>query len=361
MTLLAPPAVPEPAPPAATYYLALAYEELGRLAEARATYARYLERGTSGDLRRRVRSRLVLLERRELEEAVRAALQAEQQLAARAPATGTVGVFPFLSGLGEALRPLGQAFAELLSADLNQTGRLTVLERARIQFLLDELALAAGGTVDPQTAARAGRILGVSRVVQGRLDGSESALRVQALVVPVPAAQGFDTSPLDQQGSLGTLFDMQARIALDIYERLGVQLTVAERERVLQRPTANVQALLAFGFGLENEDAARYRAAIDNYRRAVALDPAFAEAQAALERAEAKAEAAEDQVEELVLAGELEFGPAVWLARRRRFAGVDRMVPEPDARDPLSEILGVEGLRRRALLDLIIRRPGGSQ
>lgn len=348
--------------PGAALQLGAAYEELGRLADARRLYTAYIGEGSTPELRRRVQQRLALLERLELEQAVRNAIAREEELRATDPPPRTVGVFPFLTTAGESLEPLGRALAELLSTDLGRTDRLTVLERASVQLLLDEIELAETGVADPATAARAGRIVGAASIVQGRIDGDEQALRVQALIVPVGAAGGQQASPIAQQGALRQLFDMQAALALSLYGALGVELTVAERERVAQRPTENVQALLAFGFGLEAEDGGRWVEAAQQFRRAVELDPNFEEARLHLEQAEATAQAQQDSPAELSTFALLELDDvAEWLQRRRRFAGVDEMVPNPEGRDPISEVLNVEGLERRIFLEIVIRRPGGSQ
>jgi tetratricopeptide (TPR) repeat protein len=348
--------------PAVPFYLGLAYEQSDRFADARREYARALEAGLTGGMQRRVRNRLALLGRRELEHAVRTALAQEQSLSTT-PSPRTVGVFPFLTVASDELQPLGRALAELLSTDLGLTDRLTVLERARVQLFLDELRLAQTGVTDEQTAARAGRVLGAGRIIQGRLEGSEASLTVQAAVVPVGTPPDPQAAPLRQQGSLDALFDLQTNLTLDLYRALGVELTVAERERVARRPTQNVQALLAFGAGLEAEDALRYAEAVQRYDRALELDPGFQEAQEARDRAQAAAEAAADPPQELAADMELDlaFGLPDWLRRRRRFAGVDEMIPNPETRDPISEILGLEGIERRRVIDLVVRRPGGSE
>ncbi|MGH7552984.1 MAG: tetratricopeptide repeat protein, partial [Longimicrobiales bacterium] len=149
-------AAPQP-PAAASYFLGVAYEALDRSTDARRAYDAYLQRGSSDQLKRLVRGRLALMDRRDLEQAVRASLAREQQIGPNAAAARVVGVFPFLSTAGPTLTPLSRAFAELLSTDLDQTDRLTVVERSQVQFLLDEIQLAEAGAVDPQTAARAGR------------------------------------------------------------------------------------------------------------------------------------------------------------------------------------------------------------
>lgn len=361
--LLEPVATLPQGPPNAAFYLGLAYEMLDRTADARRQYETYLQRGAPSDLKRRVRSRLALLDRRDLELAVSVALAGEQALAATDPPPRSIGVFPFVSGLGEDMRSLGRAFAELLSTDLAQTDRLTVVERAQVQLLLEEIRLAETGAVDPQTAARAGRLLGAGRILQGRLDGSEAALRIQAMVVPVPAPAAGQATPLIQEGALRELFDLQTNLAFDVYHELGIELTAAERERIARRPTQNVQALLAFGFGLEAEDARRYTDAASHYNRALRLDPGFDDARAAFERAVSKGEAGRESIQALATDGALEFHPDLVprVQRRERFAGVEQLVTSPQQRDPVAEFLGVEGFERRALLELIIRRPGGTE
>lgn len=358
--LLAPLAAQPSPEPAVLFLMGTSLEKEGRYAEARQAYQAYLGIDGPLPLRRSAEARVALMERRELEQAVRNSIARESELAA-APREDAVGVFPFLFGGSDPdLRPLSRGFAELLSTDLAQTDRLTVVERSRLQFLLDELQLGESGAADPATAARAGRMVGAGRIVQGRIDGDESDLRVQAVVVRIGGNPG---TPITESGAIDRVFDMEKQIALAAYSQAGIQLTVAERERVLQRHTANVQALLAFGFGLEADDSNRFDEAVGWFERSLGLDGDFALARIWLERSRRKAEASEEDIDPLVGLGETELGWLLpeWLRRRLLFAGVDPMVPDPDLRNPAPEVLGVEGLNRRATVDVIIRPPGGGQ
>src|SRR5690606_21419623 len=199
--------------------------------------------------------RLPLLARRELEAAVRNAVAREAELAGTQPSATRIAVFPFhYEGADPELRPLGRALAGLVTTDLSQVQRLTVLERARVQLLLDELALAESGYVDPATAARGGRLLGAGRIVQGRIAGGADGVRLEAAVVRVATGEA-PPAAVREQDELRRLFDMEKRLVLALFESLGVQLTAAERERVNRRPTESLQALLEYGLGLEAEDA----------------------------------------------------------------------------------------------------------
>src|SRR5690606_9322693 len=156
--------------------LGTVHEEQGEYAEADARYRSYLENSPDPGLRAEVAGRLERVRRRLLLAEARMLVEREQELAGNAPAPRTVAVFPFLLQTNDAgLDPLGRAMAELLATDLAQTDRLTVLERLRVQLLLDEIQLAETGLVDPSSAARSGRLLGAEQVVQGSLRGDAAA------------------------------------------------------------------------------------------------------------------------------------------------------------------------------------------
>lgn len=337
----------------ASFYLGVVDEEQGRFPDARRRYADYVARGRDARLRDQARHRLALLDRLELEQAVRAALANERQLANRPPEPRTVGVFPFLTVTSDPqLAPLGTALAELLTTDLAQTDRVRVVERVQVQKLLDELSLAANGRVDPATAARSGRLLGAGTIVQGRVEGGDAALALQALVVRVPTPRAA-AAPLDERDALSRIFDLEKRLALGIYDRMGIQLTPAERQRVTRQATTNVQALLALGFGLEAQDAGRYDEAASQFARAVQLDPNFMLARQHLDQARALQLASAATPSTLA---QLALLPVI-SAPPDPFRAVEQMVPDPGTRDAVVEALGAEGVGRRGTAEIIIRRP----
>ena len=256
-------------------YLGLVAEELGDLAAAKRAYSTYLTVGRTSRVRRQLQARLADLTRRELAEEARRAVADEQALADIPGSPTTVAVLPLrFTGSDSSLQPLARGLAELLSTDLARSKQLTVLERARIQAVLDELALQRAGHTDSTTNVRAGRLLRAGRLVQGavlQLDSSQ--LRVDAAVVDVGTMQVSGVAQGADQ--LEELFALEKRIALDLFEQLGVQLTVAERNAIEQRPTRSLAAFLAYSRGLAAEDAGRYDDASRFYRDALRLDPDF--------------------------------------------------------------------------------------
>lgn len=338
----------------ALLHLGLTYEALEQYRDARRLYEQYLKGGRSRNLRSDLSSRLVLLQRKELELAVRQAVARERELAGTPPRARTVAVFPFqVTQQDPAIRPLGRALAELLVVDLSQTDRLTILERLQVQLLLDELDLSAGNLVDPRQAVRSGRMLGAERIVQGSLGGQAEAVELNAAVVQVvstgrPATPG--QRPLSETGALSRILDAEKRLAVRLYESLGVQLTVAELERVNRRPTENLQAILAYGLGLEALDAGNYARAAQQFAEAARLDPNFALAREKAEQARQTAAASATSIAQLVEKAGIEGNPLG--SRASNF-----ILPNPFTRDPVAEVLGGEEVRRKTIIELIFRRP----
>lgn len=342
----------DPENPTAVLLLGLTYEDLERFDAARAAYEAYLNAAGSDAMRERIRDRIRLVERRQLLAEVRESLAREEQLAATEPEPRTVAVFPFRLAQGDpSMEPLSRVLADLLVTDLSQTDRLTVLERSRVQLLLDEMELSESGLVDPALAVRSGRLLGAARVVQGSMEGGDEQFALQAVVVPVGAG-GRATPSLLSRGAADEFFDVEKRLALQIYEQMGIQLTPAERELVTQRPTENMDAIIAYGQGLLASDRGDFSEAADAFSRAASLDPSFGPAQERAEEAASAAAAAGTSTAELTVAASTDVE-----AMPGDAAAIDALVPTALGRDPAVEAFGQEGIGGGAvILEIIFPR-----
>lgn len=335
----------------ATLLLGVTYEDLSRPADARAAYERYLAIGRSDDLRAHVRGRLDLVRRQELVQLVNAALRREAELSTTAPEPASVAVFPFLFAARDtALRPVARAVAQFLATDLGQVDRITVLERAAVSVLLQEWQLAESMLVDPATAVRSGYLLRAGRVVQGRVDGDATAVALETALVTVRPGDTSAPRTIAQRDALAKLLDLEKQLALEVFASMGVQLTEAERERVLRHPTGSLQAVLAYGRGLEAMDGGDYATAAQHFAEATRLDAGFEAARASAQRATGAAAAASVSTTDLATRVGEEAVAAV-----EAFDAGD-LLPDPAVRDPAAEILGNEGIGRSTILEIIIRR-----
>lgn len=270
-----------PAAFTAAVHLGLAQEGLGDLGAARQAYEQASRMRVSGAQRREVEQRLTLLGRLELAADARRAVEAEARFGAGAPQPNTIAVLPFrYLGDNDELRPIEHGLTHLVVSDLAKVARLTVLERERVQAVLDELALAEQGAVDPATAARSGRILRAERVVHGvvrSIDGEEGV----AIDAQVVGGAGEVTAAGSGSDRLQRLLDLQKAVVFDLLDQLGIVPTPAERRAIGERPTADLQAFLAFSRGLEAEARGDLAAARRHFGAAAGRDAGFG---AALDR-----------------------------------------------------------------------------
>ncbi len=268
-------------------YTGLAAEQLGDLTSARRAYEAYLNVGKTRRAKSQIRTRLVSLSRQEALASAKAAVANEATISRTLGSTFTVAVPPLrFSGTDSTLKPLERGMADLLITDLSRSARLTVVERDRMQAIADEIQLSQSSRVDAATAVRAGKLMQAGTIVNGIIQQTGAdQIALDASLVNVgtgaigPAAQV--TNSLDQ------LFDMEKRLVFQLFERLGVTLTPAERQLVERRPTNNLQAFLAYSRGLMATDDGRLQDAARFFESARSLDPGFIAATARGEAATA--------------------------------------------------------------------------
>lgn len=287
---------------AAALYLGMTAEQQQDIPAAKAAYAGYMQYGRTSRVRRQLEARLAALTRQELTLAAKTAVAQEQQLATQAGSPRTVAVMPLrFVGADSSLKPLERGLAELITTDLSRSGQLTVVERARLQALLDEIALQQAGQTDAATSVRAGKIIRAGRIVSGQIVQNEERLRVDAAIVNT--ATSLVAGGAGSENTLEQLFQIEKSIVLQLFDSLGVTLTTAERNAIEQRPTRSMQAFLAYSHGLQLEDQGRYAEAAGRYQDAVRIDPAFS--QAAQKGAQAQAIATGMQMSAATIEGGL--------------------------------------------------------
>ena len=209
------------------------------------------------------------------DKAAKAALENENKLDAGKIPARTFAVLPFTVAAGDTLlKPLGFGLADLLMSDLSKSPELRLVERVQTNAILRELSLVDEGVVDPRQAPRVGRLVGARRILIG--DAARSAggnIRLSARVVDVIGGTVQDL--VSAEAPLDRVIDAEKALALRLFERLGIALTPAQRNRIEQKQTVQLAALVAYGRGVQAEakgDAAGATAAFEESSR---LDAAF--------------------------------------------------------------------------------------
>ncbi|HKP29480.1 MAG TPA: CsgG/HfaB family protein [Gemmatimonadales bacterium] len=236
----------------AAVYLGLTNEATGHFDDAEGYYRAAGSLSRTPTQHRELDRRLTDLGRARLRYEARQAIARESTLTATPPEPGTIAVMPWAYvGSDESLRPLGYGVAQLVVTDLSKISSLKLVERERVQVLLDELELASGGHVDPRTAARAGRLLRAERVVQGLVRQTRDGVRLEATILRT--ADGTSEATMSAGDKLERLFSVEKTVVLGLLQQFGVGVTPAELRAITERPAQDLQAFLAASRGAEAE------------------------------------------------------------------------------------------------------------
>ena len=260
-------------------------EKDGRYDLAYSTYTAFAARYPQARGVAAIRALAQLALRAQAVQTARLALARESTLTTLSPEPSTVAVLPLTIAGDSSFQPLSRGLAELLMSDLALVRNLRLLERVQIGTLLDELKLGQTARADPATAARVGRLLRAERMVQGVASIAQNGpVRMSASVV---RGDGSVRTGAQVSGTFKQLLDLEKQLVFGLATELGIQLTEAERQRILRQGPKNLAAFLAYSKGLDALDRGDYRAAAAAFSAAVHADPSFQQAQQQQQAAEA--------------------------------------------------------------------------
>ncbi len=80
-----------------------------------------------------------------------------------------IGVVDFENKAPYAQARIGQTATDILITELVKSGKFIVVDRDKMNKLLEEQKLGQSGAIDPNTAARVGKILGLNAIVTGSI------------------------------------------------------------------------------------------------------------------------------------------------------------------------------------------------
>jgi TolB-like protein len=110
---------------------------------------------------------------------------------------------------------LGKGIADLLITDMASNPTMRIVERDRIQSVLQEQSLTRAGSVDPQTAVRLGKILGAQYMITGGfMSDSKGSLILTSRVINVETSAITNPVKLQAKGDdvLGLIAQLSTRL-----------------------------------------------------------------------------------------------------------------------------------------------------
>lgn len=141
-------------------------------------------------------------------------------------------------GKNEELVPLQKGLASMLISDLSFGDSYRVVERERLQDVLNELKLQASARIDRASAVKAGKLLGARYLVLGGYFDVLAKLRIDARIVDVETGK-----ILQSAGAMGAPDDfssLEQKLAKELDAHLVALLHTREQTPRAPRRTAKV-------------------------------------------------------------------------------------------------------------------------
>jgi TolB-like protein len=180
--------------------------------------------------------------------------------------------------------PLSKGLAEVLITELARNPTIRVVERDRLQALLDEQGLSASGRVDMETIVRTGKLLGAGHVLIGVfvIDPREE-VRIDVRAVNTETSEIVYGETVD--GKADKLMRMISQLGEKVNAGLKLPARPADATKFVETGGKNpnqFRAMLLMSRAIEEQDKKNVGAAVALYKQAIEANPDFERAKVRL-------------------------------------------------------------------------------
>ena len=194
---------------------------------------------------------------------------------------------------------LGKGIADLLINDMASNPSMRIVERDRIQSILQEQALVQSKTIDAQTAVRIGKLLGAQYMITGGfMSDSKGMLLVTSRVISVET--GAITNPVKLQSKGDDVLGLIGQLSTKLNTELKLPaLSRQTGDADVKKPAStgahpagtkqpgnaakpqklDVKTALLYSKALDEQDSGNSRKAAELYRAVLQKFPDFGPAQ----------------------------------------------------------------------------------
>ncbi|MFH1197547.1 MAG: CsgG/HfaB family protein [bacterium] len=188
------------------------------------------------------------------------------------PGMKTMAIIDFMnSSVDEKERfdPMEKGFADLLIHRLNNATNLKVVERERINWLLNEIEIQDKYSMEG--AVRIGKMLGAQTVLIGSFIIFNDEIWLGARLVKVETGEILLTDEI--KGDIDEFFDLAAQLSEKIAVKIGE--TITSPETAVSTETKQLDAILSYSKGLSYLEKGDYQNAYQMFTEALQHDPTY--------------------------------------------------------------------------------------
>ncbi|MFQ5823098.1 MAG: CsgG/HfaB family protein [bacterium] len=208
------------------------------------------------------------------------------KVSTQGPSVQTIAIMDFENNSiddVEKYENLGNALAKILISDFAVVSNLRVVERERIQFLIQELELTekkVGGKniMDPEYAPQLGKFLGAHSFVFGSFIRLGKKFRIDARLVKTETGEIFKTASVE--GKPDKIFELVKKLTLNITKNLDIDIKKVERKKLdeLGKDEIPIEAVALFGDAMSMANLEQYKEAFNKLEEALVVAPNFQKA-----------------------------------------------------------------------------------
>jgi TolB-like protein len=191
------------------------------------------------------------------------------------PGIKTLAILYFENGSivdHDELQPLCKGLPAMLVTDLRGLTGLQVVERERIQYILDEIKVEQTEYFKQETAVRVGKQLGAHALLMGtftKLD--KKKMRIDARLVKTETGELIKAEKVE--GNPKDFAELQAELALKVAAGLDIAVKETEEKAIRAEGRLPIEAVLAYTRGLNYEDEQNLTSAYKAYQETLAAYP----------------------------------------------------------------------------------------
>ena len=184
---------------------------------------------------------------------------------------------------------LWRGLASMTLNELTANPAVRVVERAQLQQILQEQNLGREGRVDPSTIVQIGRLIGAKYMVSGTLYDVRGDFRIDARLFNAETGEVIRTQRV--QGRLDNVFTLVEMLAQQLMRDANLPpLQRAEADQFRHdNPAPPTQAVMAYSRAVLYADRGDTQRAIEQYRRALQIFPAYTQPKVECNRLQAGA------------------------------------------------------------------------
>ncbi|QQS51441.1 MAG: DUF4145 domain-containing protein [Bacteroidota bacterium] len=216
-----------------------------------------------------------------------AGLESEEKLLTKSPDAIRLMVLYFQNSSNDvSLSGLSKGLADMLITDLSKFYMLQVVERDRLESILNEQDISNTSRFDAATAVKIGKILGAEVLLTGSYFEMAGNLRIDARIIDVETSAVVKSEGVT--GKSETFFELEKALAKKILSGLSVELKEGE-DQYLRTTPANeygLQTGLRYSQALDMLDKGNVNEARSLLKLIVEEAPQFEAAQTALKQIE---------------------------------------------------------------------------